>query len=105
MFKRRRCYLRAPFRFFFSPLVLTADLLMRSTNSSTVSTFFSCLGLDLTMINFSLYSLLRNGGMQLPNNVPQAFLILLERTYWWFSNIIHQSDHSNLPESPQGVGA
>lgn len=81
MLKRRLCYLRALFKFCFRPLVLFADLLIRSTNSSTVSTFFSCLGLDLTMIDISLYSLLRNGGTRLPNNVSQAFLILIERTY------------------------
>jgi len=57
------------------------------------------------MIDISLYSLLRNGGTRLPNNVSQAFLILIERTYWRFLNIIHQSDRSSLPKSPQGVGA
>lgn len=43
-------YLRAPFRFFFSPLVLVGDLLTRVTNSSTVSCCFSFLGLERAMV-------------------------------------------------------
>ena len=71
MLKRRLCYLRARLRFCFKPLVLTADLFMRSTNSSTVSTFFSDLGLDLTMVDISLYSLLRNGALNFRITCPK----------------------------------
>ena len=61
--KRPLCYRRAPLRFFFNPLVRTADLLIRATNSSTVSSFFSRLVSDLAMMAFPLDLMPRNESM------------------------------------------
>lgn len=53
-FKRQPDYLRAPLSCFFNPLRLPVGLFMRFTNSAVVSSGFSRLGLDRTIVACSL---------------------------------------------------
>ena len=60
LFKRQLAYLRAPLSCFFNPFRLPVGLFMRFTNSAVVSSLFSRLGLDRTIIACSLCLIDRN---------------------------------------------
>ena len=82
MFQRLLGYLRAPLRFFFNPLRLPLGRFMRLTNSSVVSSRFSRLGLglDRTMIAYSLGVMDRNDCAYCWRTSSRHFLVIFDLT-------------------------